>query len=411
MAGSWESVTRFIPLPGFTKSQNWGIILDQYSRQFELVANLGETVILAWFFVTGSVLGSFLNVVIYRVPRGLSLVHPPSRCPVCLHPIRWHDNIPILGWILLKGRCRDCGTQIPKRYPLIEALAGLDILLIAARTGNWHWVPMLDSLLQKGELYPAVILTVVGVGVSLSLLAAGLILFDGARVPPRFWTVALLLVLIGNLSIARLPRSGEAPSHVENSGETAAVPPHRNLEVSSETGLRQFFGRAGDRLLSLILALAGGILLDFRIGRDMGGSCVSRRPTSTGADADILPPEQENRRKRADNEKLMPAEQPGRPSTAGGVYAAGWEYSFACTVCGWTIGRTTDIAIMIVFLAAVTAMAFWGFPPRSSRLRPSHRRPLRAPTAPGFRGDDPKRIRSILMLALWLFFLAWVVIR
>lgn len=375
------------------------------------MANLGEIIILAWFFITGSVLGSFLNVVIYRVPQGLSLVRPPSRCPVCLHPIRWYDNIPILSWILLKGRCRDCGTQISTRYPLVEALAGLDVLLIAASKGDWRWAPTLDALLQKGELNPAVISTVVWIGVSLSLLAAGLILFDGARVPTRFWTVAVLLVIVGNLSIARPPRSAATPPLGGESRAPAVVSPQPTSQALGETEFQHILGPTGDRLLSLIVALVGGILLDFRIGRDTSAGYVWRRPTSTGAGANISPPEQEARRKRTDAEKPAPAEQPGHPSTAGGVHAAGWEYSFACTVCGWTIGRTTDAAIMIVFIAAVTGMAFWGFPPRLRRLRSSHRRPLRAPTAHGFRGDDPRRIRSIPMLALWLFFLAWVVIR
>ena len=297
------------------------------------------------------------------------------------------------------------------RYPLVEASAGLDVLLIAASKGDWRWVPTLDALLQKGELNPAVILTVVWVGASLSLLAAGLILFDGARVPPRFWTVAVLLVIVGNLSIAPPPRSDMTPSLGGESRAPAVVSPRPTSQASGETEFQHILGPTGDRLLSLIVALVGGILLDFRIGRNIGTGYLSRRPPPDGANADISPPEQEARRKRTDAEKPAPAEQPGHPSTAGGVHAAGWEYSFACAVCGWTIGRTTDAAIMIVFLAAVTGMAFWGFPPRLRGLRPSHRRPLRAPTAPGFRGDDPRRIRSIPMLALWLFFLAWVVIQ
>lgn len=72
----------------------------------------------------GAAVGSFLNVVIYRVPAGVSLLHPPSRCPTCHHPLRPHDNVPVLGWLWLKGRCRYCRTPIAPRYPLIEALTG-----------------------------------------------------------------------------------------------------------------------------------------------------------------------------------------------------------------------------------------------------------------------------------------------
>ncbi|TDP71947.1 prepilin signal peptidase PulO-like enzyme (type II secretory pathway) [Bradymonas sediminis] len=76
-------------------------------------------------FVFGAVVGSFLNVVIYRVPAGLSVVHPPSRCPNCDASIRWHDNIPILSWALfLRGKCRDCGVPISGQYAMVEALTG-----------------------------------------------------------------------------------------------------------------------------------------------------------------------------------------------------------------------------------------------------------------------------------------------
>ena len=81
-----------------------------------------------WFFVLGSVIGSFLNVVIHRLPRGMSLRHPPSRCPSCHHRIRRRDNLPIVGWLLLRGRCRNCRCPIPARYPLVEAATGLIFL-------------------------------------------------------------------------------------------------------------------------------------------------------------------------------------------------------------------------------------------------------------------------------------------
>jgi leader peptidase (prepilin peptidase)/N-methyltransferase len=82
-----------------------------------------------WFFavlmgVLGLAFGSFANVVIWRSPRGESLSSPPSHCPVCDTPIGARDNIPVLSWLLLKGRCRACGTRISARYPLVELLGG-----------------------------------------------------------------------------------------------------------------------------------------------------------------------------------------------------------------------------------------------------------------------------------------------
>ena len=72
----------------------------------------------------GLLIGSFLNVVAYRVPLGRSVVSPPSACPECGHPIRWQDNIPVVSWLLLRGRCRECNTRISPRYPTVEAATG-----------------------------------------------------------------------------------------------------------------------------------------------------------------------------------------------------------------------------------------------------------------------------------------------
>lgn len=96
-------------------------------------------------FWTGASIGSFLSVVVYRVPAGLSIVHPPSRCPVCGHRLKPYENVPILGWLWLKGRCSQCHTPISTRYPLLEAVCGLVFVLIFALFGlSWqtlgYWV-------------------------------------------------------------------------------------------------------------------------------------------------------------------------------------------------------------------------------------------------------------------------------
>ena len=72
--------------------------------------------------VLGAIIGSFLNVVVYRLPKRESLVSPPSRCPGCGTPIKPYDNIPVFGWLLLRGRCRGCREPISVRYPVVEAL-------------------------------------------------------------------------------------------------------------------------------------------------------------------------------------------------------------------------------------------------------------------------------------------------
>ena len=84
-------------------------------------------------FISGLVVGSFLNVCIYRIPRNESLLYPPSHCPFCGAHIRWSDNIPIISYIILKGRCRNCGAHIPIRYPLVEFLSATILILLYER--------------------------------------------------------------------------------------------------------------------------------------------------------------------------------------------------------------------------------------------------------------------------------------
>jgi leader peptidase (prepilin peptidase)/N-methyltransferase len=81
--------------------------------------------------VTGLSIGSFLNVVVYRVPRGFSIVRPASACPGCGAEIRARDNVPVLSWLLLRRRCRDCRASISARYPLIELLTGIAFVGVA----------------------------------------------------------------------------------------------------------------------------------------------------------------------------------------------------------------------------------------------------------------------------------------
>src|SRR3954451_23755605 len=84
--------------------------------------------------VGGLIIGSFLNVVAYRLPRGESRAPPPSHCPSCGQPIKPYDNIPVLSWLLLRGRCRNCKVPISPRYPIVEALTGaLYALVTGAR--------------------------------------------------------------------------------------------------------------------------------------------------------------------------------------------------------------------------------------------------------------------------------------
>lgn len=85
---------------------------------------MSETFLIVACAVFGLIIGSFLNVVIWRLPRGENLSHPGSHCPKCGHAIRAYDNIPVISWLVLRGKCRDCDNPISARYPLIEAFTG-----------------------------------------------------------------------------------------------------------------------------------------------------------------------------------------------------------------------------------------------------------------------------------------------
>ncbi|MEU0093485.1 prepilin peptidase [Kribbella sp. NPDC006257] len=138
--------------------------------------------LLVLVLLLGLAVGSFLNVVIHRVPRGESVVSPASRCPRCGRPIRARHNIPVLGWLILRGRCAYCGTPISARYPLVELGTGV---LFAALT--WR----LDRL----DRLPAVpaYLCFAAIGIALALIDLELQKLPSAIVLPSYPVLAVLL--------------------------------------------------------------------------------------------------------------------------------------------------------------------------------------------------------------------------
>ena len=127
-------------------------------------------------FMLGAAIGSFLNVVVYRLPAQLSLLYPPSRCPHCLHRLGIRENVPILGWLKLRGRCHWCRAPISSRYPLVEAASGVLFLLVFWQFG-WS-------------------VTTLGYWTFLSwLLALSLIDFDTMTLPNRLTSSGLVVGL------------------------------------------------------------------------------------------------------------------------------------------------------------------------------------------------------------------------
>jgi leader peptidase (prepilin peptidase)/N-methyltransferase len=132
--------------------------------------------------VVGLFVGSFLNVVIYRAPRGLSVAAPRSFCPACERQLSWWENVPVVSWIALRGRCRTCHQPISIRYPLVELATGLTF---ASTTWAWH-----------GTIFAAAYCVLAA-----STIAIGLIEYGGERAPLSVaaagTTLALAIIVVG----------------------------------------------------------------------------------------------------------------------------------------------------------------------------------------------------------------------
>ncbi|MBI5815871.1 MAG: prepilin peptidase [Nitrospinae bacterium] len=100
-----------------------------------MTGDVNEWLFWAYVFIAGASVGSFLNVVIYRLPMNLSVVRPASRCPECGSPVRWFDNIPVISWFVLRGLCRDCGAIIPPRYMFVELFTAILTMAVVQRYG------------------------------------------------------------------------------------------------------------------------------------------------------------------------------------------------------------------------------------------------------------------------------------
>jgi leader peptidase (prepilin peptidase)/N-methyltransferase len=158
-------------------------------------------------FLFGSIIGSFLNVCIYRIPRGLSIVFPSSKCPSCNNPIKPRDNIPILSYLLLKGKCRICHTGIPFRYPLVELINALLYVMVLMRFGpHFSWFLIVYFVLVSS----LVVITFIDLdfqiipnsitlpGIPLALILGSMLLPDPfARTEPMGFKASAVGVLFG----------------------------------------------------------------------------------------------------------------------------------------------------------------------------------------------------------------------
>lgn len=141
----------------------------------------------------GALIGSFLNVVVYRVPRGRSVASPPSACPGCGNRIAAYDNIPVISWLLLRARCRHCSAAISARYPLVELATAGAFVLVALIAG-----PRLVGAANAAQLIAATLVLVAFLYLASISIALALIDLDVRRLPnaivlPAYPVAALLL--------------------------------------------------------------------------------------------------------------------------------------------------------------------------------------------------------------------------
>jgi leader peptidase (prepilin peptidase)/N-methyltransferase len=259
-----------------------------------------------FLFIFGCCIGSFLNVVIWRLPRGGSIARPAnSYCPACEKPIAWYDNIPLLSWVILRAKCRKCGAAISIRYPLIELSAGLLFLglFLAVFAG-----PMRPDLPGWPTNWPAYLGTVVLV---CGLLAASVIDLEHYFIP-------LSVVWTGGLAGVAL----------------ATIFPERGLPVASADASAWAVGGSAGLLVSMLLLRLKVLPLSFPDEQEVPQDKAARK-------RDKL---EQKRRERREKKKGQPAPGPKREPGAGQSVGA-------------TVGVRREILKEVLFLLPVIAGA------------------------------------------------------
>lgn len=184
------------------------LAMDRLTLPQSVLFNFVEGFTGLWFLVAGTAVGSYLNVVIYRVPLGLSVVARRSHCPQCGVPILASDNLPLIGWLRLNGQCRNCNKEISARYPIVELVLGLTFLLlffVELISGGTN-LPVRTPYLYAGVLWilfytkwDLVGLYVYHCFLLCSLFSWAMIRRDGQRVPARTSAIILAVTIIAPL--------------------------------------------------------------------------------------------------------------------------------------------------------------------------------------------------------------------
>jgi leader peptidase (prepilin peptidase)/N-methyltransferase len=237
-------------------------------RSVEIFARSMELVVAAWFFLLGASIGSFLNVVVYRLPRGMTLLGT-SQCPKCATPILFRDNVPVLGWFLLGGRCRACKLPIAARYPLMEGLTGslfLGLAFAELFSGGSN-LPVRLPTPETGVLLAVAnpaweLVRLYGFHACLlsALLTIALIAFDQQGMPRR---LTLFIAAVGVVTALCWPDLHPVPWDLLSSESRPTSPPMQSL-------LTSFFGA--------VCGICIGVVIDVRLDDGRGIRGLLRSP-------------------------------------------------------------------------------------------------------------------------------------
>ena len=217
--------------------------------------------------IVGLLIGSFLNVVAYRVPAGLSIVRPGSRCPGCDTAIAPRDNIPLLSWLLLRGRCRHCSMRIPARYPLVEGLTAVAFVLAALPFVGGLAMPSDPRVAAAGALELVAFLYLAAISVVLAVIDLDVWRLPDRIVLPAYGVGAALLGGAGML------RGDAGTLGVAAAGSGAAFLFFLLLHLAGGMGLGDvklagvlglFLGYLG--VAELTIGIAAGFLLGALVG-------------------------------------------------------------------------------------------------------------------------------------------------
>lgn len=215
-------------------------------------------------FALGLVIGSFLNVCIYRFPREESLIYPPSHCPKCYQHIRGEDNIPVISWLLLRGRCRSCGLHISFVYPLVELATGCLFVFYYWRfVGSYlppiTMVPEGKFVLYYGALYMVHITFLCG------LLVATVVDFKCFIIPDEISVGGTFFAVAASFIFHEIHASGLIAGHPRLSGLAASL-----IGAAVGAGLIYGIGAAGKAILGREAMGFGDVKLMAMIGALLG---------------------------------------------------------------------------------------------------------------------------------------------